>query len=314
MEEEVTDNSTCKDEVDNEKHFCEVFRNSPVKVILIICCLLFSLLNIALSLGLIWFERFGSDKRRTLLNKLVSSLCYRILQWIIFCQSSDLIRYTFGPMPLTLCAFIVVLKTSIRLQILLLFDMMQITKYIFTFHLKNPSAITEDFWSKFISLLLTMYGYIFCFTLFMVDSRKPVFFYICADADMLPDLKLPKRTYGFPELVSLVLIVCVQAKLLYFKCKPNSPPVFKSDECSLANFRIIFISVGAIGLFSTLAMKTIPLTEADINNYPYFIYMQVLQLLGPNFLYFILSTVYYFNHSQIKYFIYQNIKDHFCIV
>ena len=308
----MTLDSTCHDEI-NEQYFCELFRNRPEKIILIICCLFFSLVNIALSSGLIWFERFGSDKRRTLLNKLVSSLCYRILQWVIICQSSDLIRYTIGPLPITFCAFMVVLKTSIRLQIIFLFDLMQITKYIFTFHLKNPSAITEDFWSKFLSMVLTMLSYIICFSLFMVDSRKPLFYYICADKDMVPDLKNPKRNYGLPEMVSLILILWVQAKLFYFKCNPNMPAVLTSEEFSLANFRLIFLSVGTIGLFSLLTMKIIPLTQENINNYPFFIYMQILQLLGPNVLYFMLSVVYYFNHPHIIQFIYQIVKDHLCL-
>ena len=310
MEQNLTDNSTCNNELENEKYFCGLFQNRPVKTILVICCVLFSLLNIALSIGLIWFERFGSDKRRTLLNKLVSSLCYRILQWVLICQSSDLIRYTIGPLPLQFCAFMVVLKTSIRLQILLLFDMMQITKYIFTFHLKNPSAITEEFWSKFISMLLTLFGYMICFSLFMVDSRKPLFYYICADKDMVPDLKHPKRTYGVPELVSLILILCIQAKLFYFKCKPPTPPILKLEELSLSNFKIIFMSVGTIGLLSMLTIKINPLTQENINNYPFFIYMQVFQLLGPNVLYFMLSIIYYLNHPHIKYLIYHNFKDH----
>ena len=313
MEQNLTDNSTCNNELENEKYFCGLFQNRPVKTILVICCVLFSLQNIALSIGLIWFERFGSDKRRTLLNKLVSSLCYRILQWVIICQSSDLIRYTNGPLPLKFCALMVVLKTSIRLQILFLFDMMQITKYIFTFHLKNPSAITEDFWSKFLSMLLTMLAYMICFPLFMLDSRKPLFYYICADKDMVPDLKNPKRIYGLPELVSLILILWVQAKLFYFKCKPSTPAVLTSEEFSLANFRIIFLSVGTIGLFSMLTMKINTLNQGDINNYPFFIYMQILQLLGPNVLYFMLSILYYLNHPHIMQFIYQNVKDRLCI-
>jgi hypothetical protein len=31
----------------------------------------------------------------------------------------------------------------------LLFDAIYLTKYIFVVHLKNPSAVTEDFWDRF---------------------------------------------------------------------------------------------------------------------------------------------------------------------
>jgi hypothetical protein len=34
-----------------------------------------------------------------------------------------------------------------------MFDAMLVTKYMFVFHLRNPSAVTEDFWDQFLQKL-----------------------------------------------------------------------------------------------------------------------------------------------------------------
>ena len=35
---------------------------------------------IALFYGIVWYERFGSDNKRTLMNKLVAALCWSFIQ------------------------------------------------------------------------------------------------------------------------------------------------------------------------------------------------------------------------------------------
>ena len=66
------DSPVCSSDVrDSEKCFKAIFRNSPSKLVLIFICLLFTIVNIALPYGIIWYERFGTDNKRTLMNKLV---------------------------------------------------------------------------------------------------------------------------------------------------------------------------------------------------------------------------------------------------
>ena len=51
-----------------------------------------TVLNIALYYGIIWFERFGSDKPRTLINQLFASVCWSGMFWMFLVQIPFVIR------------------------------------------------------------------------------------------------------------------------------------------------------------------------------------------------------------------------------
>ena len=89
----------------------------PYMVFMILISLILSIVNVILFLGIIWYERFGSDNRRTLLNKLVSSVSSRVIQWMLICQVGDMARYTVGPLPVPFCGFLTMAKTSLRFQV-----------------------------------------------------------------------------------------------------------------------------------------------------------------------------------------------------
>ena len=48
--------------------------------------------------SVIWFERFGSDNKRTLLNMLFSQMCWIIIGYIFIAQITEMARYVVGPM------------------------------------------------------------------------------------------------------------------------------------------------------------------------------------------------------------------------
>jgi hypothetical protein len=124
----------------HDKCFKNLYENTTTKIIILSVSLLSTILLLVLSYGVIWFERFGTDHRRTLMNKLVSSLSWFLMEWYLAGQIISIIMHCVGPLPSIVCAFQQIQKTSIKYQILICLDAMQITKYIFIFHLKNPSG------------------------------------------------------------------------------------------------------------------------------------------------------------------------------
>jgi hypothetical protein len=50
-----------------------------------------------LAFGIIWYEKFGSDKKRTLINKLFSSFCFGIIAWNLIIQTFTVVRFIHGP-------------------------------------------------------------------------------------------------------------------------------------------------------------------------------------------------------------------------
>jgi hypothetical protein len=67
------------DSAENVAPFSGLYESGAIKTTLVSASLLLSAANVALSAGVVHFERFGSDSRRTLLNKLGSILQSSIL-------------------------------------------------------------------------------------------------------------------------------------------------------------------------------------------------------------------------------------------
>ena len=60
----------------NEDFFKGLFENRPAKISALIFNVFGACVLLPLMFGIIWYENFGSDNKRTLLNKLVASLCW----------------------------------------------------------------------------------------------------------------------------------------------------------------------------------------------------------------------------------------------
>ena len=301
---------------DKDKCYKELYETNPTKIILVILSVVFNVINIALPYGIIWYEHYGTDNKRTLVNKLVSLICRILIQWFIFCQPSDIIRYTFGPLPTIACAFQQIVKSSLKFQILLCFDALQITKFILIFVLKNPSAVQDDFWSIILSIWIVGVSTIQSFITFFVHGRKPLNYYTCADVDMIPVLNEARRTYGEIEIASFLILIIIQAKIVHYKSNVkvvpkdgNARTESKLTSYSLPTFTTNFISILLLCMFSLLTVKANKMSLSDLKVYPNYLFMQTFQLLGANFLGFLLSVVYYVKHPKMTKALYQNLKD-----
>jgi accessory gene regulator protein AgrB len=51
------------------------------KTIELVLSVIIALLIIAAAFGIIFFERFGSDSKRILANKLMSAICWTAIAW-----------------------------------------------------------------------------------------------------------------------------------------------------------------------------------------------------------------------------------------
>ncbi len=101
-----------------------------------VCCLC-----CILSFGIVWFEKFGSDSRRTLINKLVSSIYFTTMVELPLIYVFEAFRFFYGPYPQFACYLFAAVKNSLKWQALLLLDLIMISKYLFGFWLKNPAAV-----------------------------------------------------------------------------------------------------------------------------------------------------------------------------
>ena len=140
--------------------FSGLFENRPIKVFGMVISIISSVFYVLLYYHIIWYEKFGSDKKRTILNKLVSSICAAGILWHGIVQPIEMSRYIFGPLPAWMCNFHFTLKNVIGIQFLLFYDSISLLRYLFIFWLKNPTGFCDDFWTKFVNVWIIVFSFI----------------------------------------------------------------------------------------------------------------------------------------------------------
>ena len=79
---------------DGDDFFGEIYLTRPSKIVILVLSLILTPINVVLLYSVIWFERFGSDLKRTLVNQAVSSMCWWGLV-IDFLQNVTVFRCSF---------------------------------------------------------------------------------------------------------------------------------------------------------------------------------------------------------------------------
>jgi len=94
------------------------------------------------------------------------------MEMLLFITGSDILRYFYGPLPQPVCFVKTTLNSSIVLQIGLFITAIVFTKYIFIFHLKNPTAIDDKFWTLYITLWIRMLAYLCIITSTLMPGNQ----------------------------------------------------------------------------------------------------------------------------------------------
>ncbi len=123
-----------------ENFFEVVFENRISKFISVFLSIVFSFVLVLCFYGVIWFEKYGSDKKRTLINKLMASICWSSIAYCVIVQFPETFLYIYGPLPVPFCSIHLMNKRALVAQLLVFFDAIIIARYAFIFWLKNPSA------------------------------------------------------------------------------------------------------------------------------------------------------------------------------
>jgi hypothetical protein len=97
--------------------FAGAFHNGPLKTVSITVTLI-SLVCLVLSgYGIIWYEKYGSDKKRIIINRLLTSICWTGIEFYLLVIPVEVARYILGPLPEFVCSFHLMLKNIINFQV-----------------------------------------------------------------------------------------------------------------------------------------------------------------------------------------------------
>ena len=306
---------------DNHNSFDELYRNRMSKILSILFSFTTAPFVVALFYGIVWYERYGTDNKRTLINKLVASQCWAFIQYYSVLQTIETITFMVGGLPSFICFGQVMMKNSYKTQFLLFFDSSIFVQYLFIFWVKNPAAVNDDFWSYFVSMWIAGFSLIFNFAKFYTAHTQPISYYICNGA--MPDLdwSLPSHFGAHIEVFTTLTIVLIKLKIHYFRSHQVEHAMTKRN-IFLKNFSLEVINKSSISSFTTnltglLIMSTFLFVGLKLNTikphqlieYPNYLYVYFIQLILPNFVGFIFVYLFYSKNSAMRESIISELKN-----
>ena len=244
-----------------------------------------SVANITLLFGIICFEK--NHYYRTLINQLVTSMYWYGILWIICIQIPTTVRYLVASFPPILCSLDVILRNVFMMQVLFFLDAVLLCRYIFIFHLKNPTALQEDFWKLYINLLTILFSFIAQFYQFMLPGKQPNIYYICLGTfpnNLISTPTKPNSPAIYQFLVSFVFYACASIRIKIHSKKENANQMIQTATISLQqawintqtleNFviNVIHLWVMLSGFLVTVVINKLRLDELDFYPNYFWIY------------------------------------------
>ena len=315
-----------KCEVANYHYFCGFFADATSKTLFFAFSLSLNVINTLLFYGIIWYERFGTGNKRTLLNKIVSLICWNAIVSIIGTFIDDLLTFFFGPLCNQVCLFFQMFRNIIKTDTLLFFDALVISKYVLIFCLKNPISVNEEFWSCFIGLIVVLFSCIFNFGLLVLPQKHSLYYYACADINPEVDQHLKKNFSAQIEVaLCLIIHVAIIIRIKVFKAKSKLTVSSNSvQDCKSPIFHLnimekvtIFDMAGNLvviiwaSFYVTLQMKVNTMTRVEANTYPNYLYLYSYHFAVAAVNKFILSFAYYARHAPMRKTLWSEFKEIF---
>ena len=302
--------------------FCELCARTS-KTVAVVASILLTSIDILLLYGAIWFEHFGSDSKRTLVNRLFTSLCWTGIATILV-AFTDVFRYTLGPFPPLLCKIQLFLKKIVKDEIGMFCNAITLCRYVFIFWLRNPTAVHEDFWNYFANLWITIACTINAVVYEFQPNRQALYYYSCCGLDPNHFEKLPEKTDGTLLIPSAVFQIVLNARIIAWKnsnkmkfltsffspqCSSSTELLLNMEKETIMNCYAICCTLIFFLLYfgQNLKLKYLPLEE--INDYPNYLYMYFRLMIAFQIFGFIMLSTYYAKNKKMCKVLYAALKE-----
>lgn len=309
-----------------ENPFVGLMEHKPAKLISLTIAFLSIPLNVALLYAIIWYERYGTDNRRTIMNKLVASQCWNLIFFTLFCQPLEYVSYFTGSLPQSLCFLNVILKNSTKTQILLFFDSTMIVQYLLIFWIKNPAAVNDEFWSIFITIWIVGLSQLFNFSKFYIGHRQPLNFYVCSGFLPSGNWSLPSHFGAHFEVLTILTVLFVKLKIHFYKTKAIERKMTKRsiflknftleamNKSSLTTFTINLAGLLMFSSFVFLGMRLNKHHPLEMNEYPYYLFYYALHIVMPNLVCLIFCSLFFIKNSTLRKCVFMELRNYISLI
>ena len=305
--------------------FSNAYDNDLFKALGIITSLLNFFVLTPFLYAIIWYEQFGSDHPRSLINQLVASTCWNGIVHNLLNIPLLIFIDSFGPMSPSFCQLNYVLKNSIIIHLVLMIIFIIFAKYLSIFVLKNPTEICSDFWCFYLNILSLVLALVSQTAFILFPGKNPMDFNICTGTNPIT-FNRNKRKFNFLQhatagvCIALFIMVCLRVKIFARNSvnvlgKPKAehgwklPPVAecleKNSMASLGTIGIMILSLLPTW-FMHLVMLAIP--PGVLSSHPYQILIH-FHHHGYRFVCNLLLLLAFFSRSAIRRSVFREIIE-----
>ena len=232
------------------------------------------------------------------------------MEYSYFIIFTDAIRFIIGPMNLSYCFIKTIWRSYYATSSLLYFDLIAIVRYVFIFHLKNPSAFRDDFWIVFINAWIMGASLIFNFAWFYKADHQIINYYMCTGTDPTEDFKKPLKLYAAVEIGSLLVHLLVYLRIAVYKFGLAEPTkavgmsqvknffLSKDDKNSIASLATNILNVVGLCLLLGAGAFFSMIPPSEMKNYSRELLFSYLVLTTLSFSIFLIA--FYTNHRPLR--------------
>ena len=297
--------------------------NMNVYVVTAISFSLLSLLsNPPLLYAMIRYEQFGSDKKRTLVNKLVSSTFWCGILYLLLVQGLYTLRFILGPLPQEVCLVVYFVKRIISTQVLICLDAIILTRYVFIFWLQNPAAFNDDFWHLFIIIWAGCFSVSFNIIRVMIPGRHMFEYCMCTGENPTSKMNLAPVLRGYSEVLSIILHVFCYIKIAIYKRKHSVAVGPESRGVQAKRIQILELEATSLNSFATnlifvlilifgIVLVSIWPSPKSLKNimFPYNLKFYFDYLLFPGFGFTFLILRYFTKNLRLRQSVARDLKE-----
>jgi hypothetical protein len=302
----------------NDDYFAFMMISSAVRNTSLAICAVNAIIIPILLYSIIWYAKFGSDSKRTFINMMVKQICWTGIEYSCIIQITEILRYIWGPMPKLFCLFKTIARGYNTTEVMLYFDSISLSRYIFIFWLKNPAGFNDEFWCTFIYLwikgMTKTSNIIFC----LLAEHQLINYYICSGIDPTEDFKKPLKMYGIVEFGSVLLNIAIYIKIFIYKFKEPSEGGKRSiflknmylldiQKHSITSFSSDFISILGMALILISSAYLSVLKPQEIESHKILIFFHYLVL--PGLAVYCFVSVYFVQHEPLRRVVWLETKE-----
>lgn len=167
-----------------ENIFAPIYAWSAPKVLGMTLYFLTETLGNSLLIGIIWYEKCGSDpSTRTLINKLTSAFCTMLLVMNLTLTNYVAYVHLTGPSGIRLCSFSIFCSNFFLCLGLLYLDTIIILRYMYIFWWKNVGAINDRAFSLFSTVNNIVIAFLIGIILYILGFNQNINYFICCGQD-----------------------------------------------------------------------------------------------------------------------------------